>query len=251
MVLSWNVKTRRTQRHLTRRGQQVHKHAGWVLAAPLPGSPRTMISTISLTRTTSFSLSTTKASYNPSCKCKPGRARWLAFALTCSSETFSKGSPPSPYISPTVCPTSASLSMKRLTASPGTSMIPIPSQLAPYANTTSMGTLLQPPGNGSTTPSCQSTKAARTKMHLARKDMDQMARVSHTITCHAPIGKYYLNQPDCFPDFPTRCQCTNEHYFQTGLHVFMTCGRYASCFSSLLYFAGKKTNDKLLRDVLE
>ena len=85
-------------------------------------------------------------------------------------------------------------------------------------------------------------------MNLARDDMKDMSRLMCAITAHAPIGEYYLTQPDRFPGFPYHCPALEHDALvpQTRKHIFSSCPKYSLSFSLLHHWSNLSNNDEVL-----
>ena len=96
-------------------------------------------------------------------------------------------------------------------------------------------------------PQVRNKDARNFFLDLADNDMYQTSRITRAITGHAPIGEYYFDRPDRFPNFPYHCGHCHDPggVIQTRQHIFTTCSRYQKHFPSLRHPKKAKNNDEL------
>jgi len=80
---------------------------------------------------------------------------------------------------------------------------------------------------------------------MAENNPVMMARLTRTLTNHAPTGEY---RKRFFPDQPTHCpHCRTTPVLHSRSHILTACGKYTSCFVSIRKFCADKKNGRQLK----
>ena len=79
----------------------------------------------------------------------------------------------------------------------------------------------------------------------------ELARITRALTGHAPIGEYYANRRERFPDIETLCTNCTEGTMQTCAHILTSCPHYSIHLPPLQVWTSKRNNDSLFRAFLK
>ena len=88
-------------------------------------------------------------------------------------------------------------------------------------------------------------------LNMADNDPREVARITRALTGHAPIGEYYANRRNRFPDVETLCTNCHEGTAQTRAHILTSCPHYGYHLPTLPAWTGKQNNDSLFQTFLK
>ena len=100
-------------------------------------------------------------------------------------------------------------------------------------------------------PAIKNKAAKHHFLDMADNAPKELARITRALTGHAPIGEYYANRRERFPDIETLCTNCPEGTMQTRAHILTTCPYYNVHLPPLQAWTSKRNNDSLFRAFLK
>ena len=94
-------------------------------------------------------------------------------------------------------------------------------------------------------PGIKNKAAKHHFLDMADNAPNELARITRALTGHAPIGEYYANRRERFPDIETLCTNCAKGTTQTRAHILTTCPHYNTHLPPLQAWTSKRNNDSL------
>ena len=100
-------------------------------------------------------------------------------------------------------------------------------------------------------PAIKNKAAKHHFLDMADNNPKELTRITRALMGHAPIGEYYANHREHFPDVETLCTNCPKGTTQTCAHILTTCPHYNAHLPPLQAWTSKQNNNSLFRAFLK